>query len=94
VSTPLSPICVMTGGCVHTAVTNLCNDTGVVSTPLSPICVMTGGCVHTAVTNLCSDTGVVSTPPSLLYVAPSRAVSLGDSTVAVKRPILRIVAMA
>jgi len=39
--------------------------------------------------NLCSDTGVVSTPPSPLNVAPGRAVSSGDCTVAAKRRILK-----
>ena len=56
--------------------------------------VVTTCVVHTAVNNLYNNTGVVSTPPSLLCVAPSQAVSLGDSTVAVKRPILKTVAMA
>ena len=57
-------------------------------TPLSPISVLPGCCFHTAVKNVCNDTGVVSTPPPLLCVAPSRAVSLGDSTVAVKNPVV------
>jgi len=39
---------------------------------------VSGCCVHTAVNNLCNDMGVVSTVPSLLRVAPSRAISLGD----------------
>ena len=51
--------------------------------------VVTTGWVHTALNNLCNYTGVVSTPPSLVCVASSRAVGLDDSTVAVKKPILK-----